>query len=363
MKKSIFYILPLFALASCTSNDLTESEGQEAGNEIRVATGISTSAVSTRGDGMVNNILASDLEVTFLRLDQTGATPAYPADYTSTDTIHAKISKTGNVMAFIPAEYYLASGDSTKLIGWYPRAKKTNSLSTWDKANQEVKFTIDGSADIMFTGLMEGSKASNKRFADANGNGIVFKHLLTQIGVKVYAGTKADSINWGGIESITITGKGQSLTVTLPAVNAAKGTYPTIAANDFTGAADLLLSKTVPADIPTPSTRAANDSIKGKDATNAYKTGNELLLPVTSAKSTFAGYAMFAPHSYTASPTDDLILKVKTVKGGTKTATIKQKLEAGKSYAVTLKFVAEVITSTVKITDWVSGGTIPEIEM
>lgn len=362
MRKNIFYILPLLALTACTSNDLTGDDGQEVGNEIRIATGISASAVSTRGDGMINNALASDLEVTFLRLDKTGATPAYPADYTGTDTIHAKISKTDNVMTFVPAEFYQASGECTRLIGWYPRAQKTSSISAWDKATQKVTFSIDGSTDIMFTGLMEGAKAADKRFSTANGNGILFKHVLTQIAVKVYAGTQSDSINWGGIESITITGKGQSLSVSLPLVSATAGTYPTIAASDFTGSADLQLSKTLPATIP--STRAANDTIRGgQDKTKIYGTGNALPLPVTSSEATLAGYAMFAPHSWTASPADDLVLKVKTVNGGTKTASIKQKLEVGKSYAVTLKFIAEEITPTVQISNWVSGGAIAEIEM
>lgn len=347
MKKKIFYLLPVLALAACTSNDLTESVTSPS-NEIRVTTGVGSIAV-TRGDGMINSTLTADLDVSAIRVDQSGSTPAYPANYTGIAAKSAKVAKVGMTMTFNPAEYYLASGDKTKILAWYPTS------GTWDPATSTVKFTtIDGSTDIMATGFAEGDKDSK-----IAANALTFDHILTQIAVKVYTPTAAEQTNWGGIESITIKDVKKDVILTLVAPNAATGSYT----SSFATVGDMDLVKKDPTVLATgtgTSISGTNADIKGKDGSTVYAASNELEIPVsadgTGAK--VAGYAMLVPFTYAASTA--LKIDVKTKNGGTKTAEITQSLDKGKAYTVTLKFVAQEIKPTVQISAWIDGGIIDD---
>lgn len=347
MKKKIFYLLPVLALAACTSNDLTESITSPS-NEIRVTTGVGSIAV-TRGDGMINSTLAADLDVKAIRVDQTGATPAYPANYTGIAAKSAKVAKTGMAMTFNPAEYYLASGAKTKILAWYPNS------GTFDPATSTVKFTgIDGSTDIMATGFAEGDKQTK-----IAANALTFDHVLTQIAVKVYTPTAAEQTNWGGIESITIKDVKKDVTLALVTPNAASGSYTP----SYATVGDMDLVKKDPTVLATGSgtnTTGTNADIKGKDGSTVYSASNELTIPVSTdgTGAIVAGYAMLVPFTYT-SPTA-LKIDVKTKNGGTKTAEIKQSLDKGKAYTVTLKFVAQQIQPTVKISAWEDGGIIDD---
>lgn len=351
MKKYIYYILPLLALTACTSTDLTDSREVDAANEIRVTTGVGGIAV-TRGDGMINNTLAADLSVSAIRLDE-----AYATNYTGLTAKAATINHTGNVMSFTTPEYYLASGDKTKLIAWYPAS------GAFAPATGAVTFAtsiLDGSTDIMCTGFAEGNKTT-KIANDA----LNFKHLLTQIAVKVYTPTANEQTNWGGIQSVTIKSANKDVIATYRMPNATTGDEYVVSFG--TTASDLALVKKKPIVVATGSGTSDNTGnnadIFGKDNTTVYSAANALTIPVSTdgTGSALAGYAMFSPFTYT-SPTS-LNVEVVTVNGGTKSAEIKQSLVAGSAYTVSLKFIANEITPTVKITDWVSGGLIPEIEL
>lgn len=224
MKKIMFMLVAVAAMASsCTQSDVIGLSSDD-NVEIRVSAGI-TSAVSpsTRAvlEGMINSGFTTDLDVSFVRADE--GSSGYTT-YGATALI-GTVAHAADALSFAPAEYYLASGKKTKLIGWYPR----RSGVSYAQGTRVVDFgEIDGKTDLMATVLYEGSKG-------ANIPSIAFNHLLTQFSIKVYTPDAAAQGLWGTVNSIKIAEKKQTCTITLPA---ATETANTAAAPTFTGNSD-----------------------------------------------------------------------------------------------------------------------------
>ena len=332
MKKIMFMLVAVAAMASsCTQSDVIGLSSDD-NVEIRVSAGI-TSAVSpsTRAvvEGMINSNFAEDLEVSFARADEGDA--GYK-DYEAT-ALEGIVAHAGKTLSFAPAEYYLANGKKTKLIGWYPRDTKVS----YTQASREVNFgDIDGKTDMMATVLYEGSKGTKIP-------SIAFNHLLTQFSIKVYATDAATQALWGRVTAITITGKKQNCTITLPekTANAGVAVSPT-----FTGTADLDLVK---ADPTTPTTAISYPLTLGVGA--------------TAADAAMAGYAMFAPQ---ANGTSAVELQINTETGGLQKPTVAIPTGGflpGNAYEITLKFSSSAITPTVSVVDWVPVTNTPEVEI
>ena len=230
-------LLSLFA--ACSADAPVEMVQDDGRVEIRVNSSILSSVEPVTKavlDGMINSGFGTDLDVAFARADA-GDEGSYTTYQTT--ALNGTAATASKTLSFSPAEYYLANGSKTKLIGWYPR----RSGVTFTQDTKAVDFgTIDGKTDIMATPLKEGDKNTNIA-------SLAFSHLLTQISVKVYAPDAATQTLWGKVKSIKITGKKQGCTITLPEATAADGT--TITGPSFTGTDDLDL---VSADPVTPST-------------------------------------------------------------------------------------------------------------
>lgn len=332
MKKIMFMLVAVAAMASsCTQSDVIGLSSDD-NVEIRVSAGI-TSAVSpsTRAvvDGMINSGFTTDLDVAFVRADEGVA--AY-GDYGGTALV-GTVAHAGKTLSFAPAEYYLANGKKTKLIGWYPRDTKVS----YTRDTRVVDFgEIDGKTDLMATVLYEGSKGTKI-------SSITFNHLLTQFSIKVYAPDAAAQGLWGTVKSIKISGKKQTCTITLPEKTEAAGVAVT---PTFTGAADLDLVKADPA---TPTT-----------AINYPLT---LGVGTTAASAVLAGYAMFAPQ---ANGTSAVELQIDTETGGLQKPTVAIPTGgflSGNAYEITLKFSSSAITPTVSVVDWVPVTNLPEVEI
>ena len=301
--------------------------------EIRVSAGI-TSAVSpsTRAvvDGMINSGFTTDLDVAFVRADEggTGYT-TYGATALTGTVAHA-----ADALSFAPAEYYLASGKKTKLIGWYPRRTGVS----YTQGTRVVDFgEIDGKTDLMATALQEGSKG-------AKFSSITFNHLLTQFSIKVYAPDAAAQGLWGTVSSIKIAEKKQTCTITLPAATEAANTA---AAPAFTGNSDLDLVRTNLTTSPVSAITYPLTLGVGT-ATNAVQ----------------AGYAMFAPQA-----TGNVVLKIELSVGGSQTVNVPVPTTPttgflhGSAYEITLKFSSSAITPTVSVVDWIPVTNTPEVEI
>ena len=332
-------LLPLLTAGCLSDNLLSDHPGtSDKPVEIRMKSYIAGSTANTRaGEGVIDKTLTKDLSVKFARVDAStsGGNPTYSATY-GTSSIAGTISKNNSTLTFTN-QYYQPDGKNTKLIGWYP------AEDTYDQSSRKVTFnSIDGETDIMVTPLKEGNKTSEIK-------DIAFKHLLTQIQIKVYTPDANTQNFWGGLKSITIGGMKQSCEVILPdASSSAAGTE--ITAPAFSGSADLPLIKKTPTD---------NAEIKGGN-NNAYGESNPLELGVGKDNAKLAGYAMFAPVGAGGSIT----LTVETANGTAQaTATRTEGFVAGQSYVIILKFDASGITPTgTTITEWTTAeGSDTEI--
>ena len=188
-------LLSLFA--ACSADAPVEMVQDDGRVEIRVNSSILSSvepATKAVLDGMINSGFGTDLDVAFARADA-GDEGSYTTYQTT--ALNGTAATASKTLSFSPAEYYLANGSKTKLIGWYPR----RSGVTFTQGTKVVNFgTIDGKTDIMATPLKEGDKNTNIA-------SLAFSHLLTQISVKVYAPDAATQTLWGKVKSIKITGK------------------------------------------------------------------------------------------------------------------------------------------------------------
>ena len=334
MKKIMFMLVAVAAMASsCTQSDVIGLSSDD-NVEIRVSAGI-TSAVSPSTwavlEGMINSGFTTDLDVSFVRADE--GSSGYTT-YGATALI-GTVAHAADALSFAPAEYYLASGKKTKLIGWYPR----RSGVSYAQGTRVVDFgEIDGKTDLMATVLYEGSKG-------ANIPSIAFNHLLTQFSIKVYTPDAAAQGLWGTVNSIKIAEKKQTCTITLPA---ATETANTAAAPTFTGNSDLDLIEANPAVTP------------------ATVINYPLTLGVgTTTDAVLAGYAMFAPQT-----AGNVVLKIELSVGGTQTVNVPVPTTPtpagflhGHAYEITLKFSSSAITPTVSVVDWVPVTNLPEVEI
>lgn len=344
MKKNIFYFLPLIALASCTSSDLTGEQREPVivgDQEIVLSSGVGEQPVADSRAVIDATLPTAGLDVAVIRLDETGtgaskAFPAWNTVTTAADVLSAHVDATNGQVAFndgaapTPAakpQYYQANGNQTRLQGFYPK----NGTVTAGV----IEWTIDGSNDIMVSNYADGDKTA--KFGSSKK--LTFEHLLTQIVVKAYGTNKAALDAWGGIDYIAL--KDQNLTCKYTLANGAVGNA---VFSGKTGTSHLNIQKL-----------KTDDSTLSPD----YDPTDGLAYDYTNdpTKATVCGYAMFEP---AAANTLTLIISTKT--GGTIEKTLTQKLDKGFAYNVILKFTSTEIVPEVAIAAWKTGADI-EVEM
>lgn len=340
MKKNIFYFLPLIALASCTSSDVTGEKREPVivgDQEIVLTSGIGEQPLKeTRA--VINQTLEADLDVAIIRLDKTGDPKVFPewTAVTVDDVLAATVSKTSKVVIFkksatendTVAQYYQANGEDTRLQGFYPRDGQV--------ASGVIEWTINGAKDIMVSNHQEGNKTS--KFGPKKQ--LTFEHLLTQIVVKAYADSVTSFNNWGKIVKVSLKEQNLTCKYTL-ANNKDDGSIGgTTAFSGKTGTSHLEIIK-----------KNTNDSILKPNYEE--KEGLTYYYGKDSSKATICGYAMFEPAA-----AKSLTLIIETAKGGTIEKTLDEELKAGFAYNVVLKFTSQEIKAEVAIAEWKTGGDI-----
>lgn len=338
MKKNIFYFLPLIALASCTSSDLTGEQREPVivgDQEIVLSSGVGEQPVADTRAVINTTLPTGGLDVAIIRLDETGDPKAFPAWATvaAAKILSAHVDATTGQVAFnngvapTPAanpQYYQANGNQTRLQGFYPKdGTVAAGVITW---------TIDGAKDIMVSNYADGNKVA--KFGSAKK--LTFEHLLTQIVVKAYAINEASFNNWGKIKNISL--KSQNLTCKYTLADGAVGTAA------FSGKSDV-------SHLPIQKKKVDDTSLSpdyaGDNSGLAYDYSN------TKANATLCGYAMFEPAA-----ANSAILIIETATGGTIEKTIAEELKKGYAYNVTLKFTSTEIIPEVAISAWKDGGSI-----
>lgn len=287
MKKIIYVMLCFPLLMTACKND-TEVDNPDS-TPITLLASIGSVGVETRGDGVISDSYVSDLPVSFARIDQSAETGDY-SSYSAASPLNA-IRAGGDgprSITFAMTQNYLsdATYNSSKFVGWYPRA---------DFANGVVTFAIDGSTDIMLTNEVTGS--SSAKF-NTEERAFTFAHQLTQLQLKVYAESSKAVEEWGTITSVKVKNQNSVYTVTLPDQVAFAGDLADLSVKD--------------ANLP-------------------------VTLPSGVAASAALGYVMIPP----VASNGMLTLEIITSNGGTKEVTLTAPAEgmlASNAYVYTLRF-------------------------
>lgn len=314
MKKIMMMLTAVVLVASCTETEVIDDANESILPEkIVLSSNIPGSIdVSTRGEGIIDSPLTSDLEISIVRLDQAGPIPAYPDNYSGITPLEATIGKDeNNPITFDPAQYYLTNGNETKLMGWYPRG----SWKIDTPAAPTVTIPIDGSTDILIAHPIEGDK-------DEKFSSMTFAHALTQ--VIVYARAENDDAitAWGQVTAIEFVDKAQNFVLTLP-----DPPYTDNITGAATGTGDLKMI--------------------GAEGTEAHSN----ITLTTTAGGVEVGYAMFAP----SEEDEVLVINITTELGDERTVTLEDtELLAGNSYTLELVFNATGVESTARISSWVT---------
>lgn len=341
MKKSIFYFLPMIALAGCTSSDLTGDQREPVivgDQEIVLSSGVGEQPVADSRAVINATLPTAGLDVAIIRLDETGVPKAFPAwnTVTTANVLSAHVDATSGQVAFndgatppvAKPQYYLANGNKTRLQGFYPKDGTV--------ASEVITWTIDGANDIMVSNYADGDKTT--KFG--NTNKLTFEHLLTQIIVKAYGTSQGALDNWGNIKKISI--KDQNLTCRYTLADGAVG-------NGF------FSGKTGTSHLPIIMKKTDDTSLSPDYAADG--SGLAFDYDNSKTKATVCGYAMFQPAA-----ANTVTLIIETAKGGTIEKPITQELEKGYAYNVILKFTTTDIVPEVAISAWKTGTDI-EIEM
>lgn len=333
-------VLMIWATACARHEQLEEQQQDEV--EIRINSGITvvaSSAVTRAGEGMIDQTLKSDLNVSFVRADKSeGASPAYPSVY-GTGLLAGTVSHTAanTPLSFSPKAYYLRDGRSSKLAGCYPQG------GTYQQADRTVSLAVDGSTDIMVTKLVEGDRSSPVA-------AISFEHVLTQVSVQAYAADDAAKTLWGGIKSVKIKGMKQSCMITFPDPSTANAGADVEVA--FSGTDDLNLIKKNPAD---------NKDIQ--EGAGVYGDTNPLTLGIGKDNAVLAGYAMFAPVGAGADAKVTLEITMGDMPSETKEVPLAAGYLKAGSYVISLKFISSGVEPAVAVEQWKTGASPDEIEL
>lgn len=170
----------LRSLTACSDSNPTPPPVPETAICLEGAIGASTR-------GIIGSGYEQELKVSFARQDES----AVSTDTYSGWAVHEAVRQGGRgnrPIVFAESQSYPEDGRHIRLHGYYP----AEGEPTADAGTGKVTFRIDGTTDIMATGILEG-------------NGFVpvttctFRHLLTQVRLVCYS-DRADA--WGTIQTI-----------------------------------------------------------------------------------------------------------------------------------------------------------------
>ena len=170
----------LWCLTACSDSDPTPLPVPDTAVCLEGAIGASTR-------GIIGSGYAEDLKVNFARQDESAVLTGTYGRW----AVHKAVRQGGRgnrPIVFAESQSYPADGRHIRLHGYYP----AKGEPTTDAGGGKVTFHIDGTTDIMATGILVG-------------NGYVpvttctFRHLLTQVRLVCYS-NRADA--WGTIQTI-----------------------------------------------------------------------------------------------------------------------------------------------------------------
>ena len=182
MNKLIFivFMIVLWDLTACSDDGGSNRLPPERTVSLQSAIGESTR-------GVIGSGYEQDLKVCFARQDET----TVPEEGYGTWGIYEAVRRGGKgnrPIVFAESQSYPEDGRRIRLHGYYPAKGESESVAGAGK----VTFTVDGTTDIMSTGILTASGYVPVQTC-------TFRHLLTQVRLVCYS-DRADS--WGTIKTI-----------------------------------------------------------------------------------------------------------------------------------------------------------------
>ena len=182
MDKLIFivFMIVLWDLTACSDDGGSNRLLPERTVSLQSAIGQSTR-------GVIGSDYEQDLAVCFARQDETGESSGLYGTW----SVHRATrigGKGSRPIVFVQPQSYPEDGRRIRLHGYYPAKGESESVAGAGK----VTFTVDGTTDIMSTGILTGRGYSPVQTC-------MFRHLLTQVRLVCYS-DHADG--WGIIKTI-----------------------------------------------------------------------------------------------------------------------------------------------------------------
>lgn len=337
MKKSLFPLLVMVAMTSCTQCDILLRSDNDV--EIRLKSSVLSVEAVTRspfnGEILASNTLKGRVAATTTTGNYATLYVNGTMDFADQSTVtHFDTGHTGK-------KYYPVDGSDLYIFGLYP-------ATDW-VLTPTVGITFTGKEDVMVAKEVSWNKAKAQQLSD-NVPNLVFKHLLTKLDISLQAADNAAIEAWGEITKIELVKvKGSNplthVTVDLPNGTAAEAAF-SVGSSPFKcfGMTETAGTKTY-------------TDVEYTDRTYTLTT-----TPVCQA------YTLMAPVEL-ASPAaaGDLVLKVYAgdIAGGAQEVTVELKNAAGsdftgftqgKAFDINLKFKATEIVATAGVTDWTQAG-------
>lgn len=328
----MFSLLAVAFMASCTQSEVVELVPNEK-VEIKLTSSAIAAETTTRApyEGTI-----SETNKLVARVLASATSKNYTKDGLYANDVMEFTANGTTPVGFATAKYYPANNSPLYLCGLYPAAGWT------DPANDEGKFTFNGSQDVMAAA----EKNSTKNDAKAGTHpALTFKHLLTQLVIKAVAEDGAAIASWGALTDLTLTKVGNNDPNSAVTVTLSDGT-----ADESSAFATAL-------------TGGMSFWVKGATVETAFTAQSKAL---TTAGEEVA-YAMVAPLK-NATGTADYTLAVKTASSGATPITVpvnlKKKSDSsaftestqGRKFVITLTFKATEIKATATVEDWKEEG-------
>lgn len=359
MKKLIFSVLAVAAMASCSKSELVErpvvGEAEIRANSyvLKLDQGKAPVEGITSTTPLTARVLASTVEHEFEPVATTPATntAAFWADDTMTFT-----DDNTTPVGFATPVYYPTDGKAIYLCGLYPTTGWTDFSKNTTNGVQSTsaKFTFDGKTDVMVASEQKTlkSEALQNQFKT-----LTFSHMLTKLVVSVVADDQAAIDAWGKVTEISLRKVGGADVTTLikPTINTATATAGN---TDFFPSANKVDS--LPFYVMTSPTVATDDAFVSTDATKA------VTLTTTAAP---VAYSIVTPLIATGTADYQLRVKTENNKAGfdvdvnlkTMYSTAFTGTTQGQAFAITLRFQAQEIKGLGTVTAWVDAGNAEEI--
>lgn len=330
MKKSLFLLLAVVTMTGCTQGEILESRSDETVEIKLKSSALSVEAVTRApfegeigsGNTLTARILASKTQ---------GNYTTFYADDAMTFSDNGSTA-TG----FATAKYYPADNSALYFCGLYPNTGWAVSQTT------TTTFTFDGSKDVMAAAEVNSNKDEAK---GGTFKTLAFKHLLTQLVIKVVAENQAAIDSWGNLTDITLAKAG--------------GT------NNPNTKVEVTLATGVATTGSAFSSPVSDNSFKfwklGSTPEAAF-TGQTVALTTAGEE---VAYSMVSPVIATGS--SDYTLLVKTVNSKTEGISVPVHLKKtggeaynqdtqGKKFVVTLTFKATEIKALATVQAWTTDG-------